>query len=62
MERKIIQACMKELLDAELVKLTPSHCEYTSAMARSSHNNMYKNWIKKPMYGDYYKINNDPIT
>jgi hypothetical protein len=56
-ERKMIQACTKELVEAGLVKLAPPDCEYASATVMPSKKDIYGNWIEKRMCGDYKKIN-----
>jgi hypothetical protein len=56
-ERKMIQACTKELVNAGLVELAPPDCEYASAMVMLSKKDIYGNWTEKRMCGDYRKIN-----
>jgi hypothetical protein len=55
-ERKIIQARTKELVEAGLVELAPPDCEYASATVMPS-KDIYGNWTEKRMCRDYRKIN-----
>jgi hypothetical protein len=55
-ERKMIQACTKELVEVGLVELAPPDCEYASATVMPS-KDIYGNWTEKKMYGDYRRIN-----
>jgi hypothetical protein len=56
-ERKMIQARTAELVEARLVELAPSDCEYASATVMPSKKDIYGNWTKKRMCGDYRRIN-----
>jgi hypothetical protein len=56
-EYKMIQARTIELLGAGLVELASSDCEYASATVMPSKKDIYGNWTKKRMYGDYRRIN-----
>lgn len=56
-ERMMIQDRTKELLEAELVELAPSDCEYASATVMPSKKDIFGNWTKKRMCGDYRRIN-----
>jgi hypothetical protein len=56
-ERKMIQARTVELVEAGLVELVPSDCEYASATVMPSKKDIYGNWTKKRMCGDYRRIN-----
>jgi hypothetical protein len=56
-ERKMIQARTAELVEAGLVELAPSDCEYRSATVMPSKKDIYGNWTKKRMCGDYRRIN-----
>jgi hypothetical protein len=56
-ERKMIQAHTKELVEARLVDLAPPDCEYASATVMPSKKDIYGNWTKKRMCGDYRRIN-----
>ena len=55
-ERKMIQARTEELVEAGLVELAPPDCEYVSATVMPS-KDIYGNWTKKRMCGDYRRIN-----
>ena len=55
-ERKIIQARTAELLGAGLVELASSDCEYAFATIMPSKKDIYGNWTKKRMCGDYRRI------
>jgi hypothetical protein len=56
-ERKMIQACTAESVEAGLVELAPPNCEYTLATVMPSKKDIYSNWTEKRMCGDYRKIN-----
>jgi hypothetical protein len=56
-ERKMIQARSAELIEARLVELAPPDCEYASATVMPSKKDIYSNWTKKRMCGDYRRIN-----
>jgi hypothetical protein len=56
-ERKMIQARTKELVEAGLVELAPPDCEYASATVMPSKKDIYSNWTEKRMCGDYKRIN-----
>jgi hypothetical protein len=56
-ERKMIQAHTKELVEAGLVELAPPDCEYASIMVMPSKKDIYGNWTEKRMCGDYRRIN-----
>jgi hypothetical protein len=56
-ERKMIQARTAELVEAGLMELAPSDCEYTSATVMPSKKDIYGNWTEKRMCGDYKRIN-----
>jgi hypothetical protein len=56
-ERKMIQARTTELVEAGLVELAPPDCEYASAIVMPSKKDIYGNWTKKRMCGDYRRIN-----
>jgi hypothetical protein len=53
----MIQVRTKELVEAGLVELAPSNCEYASAMVMPSKRDIYSNWTEKRMCGDYRRIN-----
>jgi len=55
-ECRMIQDRTKELLEAGLVELVPTDCEYTSAMVMPFKKDIFGNWTKKRMYGDYWRI------
>jgi hypothetical protein len=57
MERKMIQTRTAELLGARLVELGSSDCEYAFATVMPSKKDIYGNWTKKRMCGDYRRIN-----
>jgi hypothetical protein len=56
-ERKMIQARTAELMEAGLVELAPSDCEYALVTVMPSKKDIYDNWTKKRMCGDYRRIN-----
>jgi hypothetical protein len=56
-ERKMIQARTAELLGEGLVELASSDCEYAFATVMPSKKDIYGNWTKKRMCGDYRRIN-----
>jgi hypothetical protein len=56
-ERKMIQARTTELVEAGLVEIAPSDCEYASATVMPSKKDIYGNWTEKRMCGDYRRIN-----
>jgi hypothetical protein len=56
-ERKMIQAHTSELVEARLVELAPPDCEYASVTVMPSKKDIYGNWTKKRMCGDYRRIN-----
>jgi hypothetical protein len=55
-EQKMIQARTVELMKAGLVELAPPDCEYASATVMPSKKDIYGNWTKKRMCGDYMRI------
>jgi hypothetical protein len=57
MERKMIQAHTKELVEAGLVELAPPDYKYASATVMPSKKDIYGNWTEKKMRGDYRRIN-----
>jgi hypothetical protein len=44
-------------VEARLVELAPSDCEYASATVMPSKKDIYGNWTEKRMCGDYRRIN-----
>jgi hypothetical protein len=56
-ERKMIQARTKELVEVGLVELAPPDSEYASATVMPSKKDIYGNWTEKKMCGDYRRIN-----
>jgi hypothetical protein len=46
-KRKMIQACIRELVEAGLVELAPPDCEYASATVMPSKKDIYGNWTEK---------------
>jgi hypothetical protein len=56
-ERNINQARTAELFGTGLVELASLDCEYASATVMPSKKDIYGNWTKKRMYGDYIRIN-----
>jgi hypothetical protein len=56
-EHKMIQARIKELVEAGLVELAPPDCKYASATVMPSKKDIYGNWTEKRMCGDYRRIN-----
>ena len=56
-EHKMIQDRTKELLEAGLVELAPSDCEYASTTVMPSKKDIFGNWTEKRMCGDYRRIN-----
>jgi hypothetical protein len=55
-ERKMIQARTAELVEVGLVELAPPDCEYASMTVMLSKKDIYGNWTKKRMCGDYRRI------
>jgi hypothetical protein len=56
-ERKMIQARTAELVEVGLVELAPPDYECTLATVMPSKKDIYGNWTKKRMCGDYRRIN-----
>lgn len=54
-KRGLIKAQIEELLDAKLIEFF--NREHAIVTIMSSKINIFNNWIKKQMYGDYRPIN-----
>jgi hypothetical protein len=54
-ERTLVQAQTKKLLDVSLVELSKG--EYASTTMMLTKNEIFGNWIKHHMCGDYHPVN-----